>query len=75
MHGVCVDGRQADRSEVVREVVGGVELAVLGAVSAALLVRGAPGEETGYVCMYSSVSELSVFNHARCSVYPLVPTV
>ena len=46
MHGVRVDGRQADRGEVVREVVGRVELAVLGTVSAALLVLGAPGEET-----------------------------
>ena len=46
VHGVRVDGHLADRGEVVREVVGGVELAVLGAVSAALLVRGAPGEET-----------------------------
>ena len=46
MRGVRVDGRQADRSEVVREVVRGVVRAVLRAVAAALLVFGAPAKET-----------------------------
>ena len=44
VHGVSVDRRHADRCEVVREVSSRVELAVLGAVAAAFLVRGAPGE-------------------------------
>ena len=38
VHGVRVDRRHADRREVVREVAPRVELAVLGAVAAALLV-------------------------------------
>ena len=46
MRGVRVDRRHADRREVVREVAPRVELAVLGAVAAALLVGGAPGEVT-----------------------------
>ena len=46
MHCVCVHGRHADRGKVVREVVVRVELAVLGAITPALLVRGAPGKET-----------------------------
>ena len=44
VHSVGVDRRHADRCEVVREVSSRVELAVLGAVAAAFLVRGAPGE-------------------------------
>ena len=47
VHGVRVDRRHADRREVVREVAPRVELAVLGAVAAAFLVGGAPGEEAG----------------------------
>ena len=43
---VRVDRRHADRREVVREVAPRVELAVLGAVAAAFLVGGAPGEVT-----------------------------
>ena len=39
VHGVRVDRRHADRREVVREVAPRVELAVLGAVPAPLLVR------------------------------------
>ena len=46
VRGVRVDRRHADRREVVREVAPRVELAVLGAVAAALLVGGAPGEVT-----------------------------
>ena len=46
VHGVRVDGRQADRGDVVGEVVRRVQLAVLGAVPAPLLVHDAPGEET-----------------------------
>ena len=42
VRGVRVDRRHADRREVVREVAPRVELAVLGAVAAALLVGGAP---------------------------------
>ena len=44
--GVRVHGRHANRGEVVGEVVLGVELGVLGAVAAPLLVLGAPGHET-----------------------------
>ena len=44
VHSVGVDRCHADRCEVVREVSSRVELAVLGAVAAAFLVRGAPGE-------------------------------
>ena len=44
VHSVGVDRRHADRCEVVREVSSRVELAVFGAVAAAFLVRGAPGE-------------------------------
>ena len=46
VHGVRVDRRHADRREVVREVAPRVELAVLGAIAAAFLVGGAPGEVT-----------------------------
>ena len=44
VRGVRVDRCHADRREVVREVAPRVELAVLGAVAAAFLVGGAPGE-------------------------------
>ena len=44
VRGVRVDRHHADRREVVREVAPRVELAVLGAVATAFLVRGAPGE-------------------------------
>ena len=44
VHSVGVDRCHAGRCEVVREVSSRVELAVLGAVAAAFLVRGAPGE-------------------------------
>ena len=46
VRGVRVDRRHADRREVVREVASRVELAVLGAIAAAFLVGGAPGEVT-----------------------------
>ena len=46
VRGVRVDRRHADRREVVREVAPRVELAVLGAIAAAFLVGGAPGEVT-----------------------------
>ena len=43
---VPVDGRRRDAGEVVREeAAGSVVVAVGGAVAAALLVRGAAGEE------------------------------
>ena len=44
VRGVRVDRRHADRREVVREVAPRVELAVLGAVAAAFLVAGTPGD-------------------------------
>ena len=43
---VRVDGGRDNAGEVVGEVVLGVELRVLGAVAAPLLVLGAPGRET-----------------------------
>ena len=59
VHGVRVDRRHADRREVVREVAPRVELAVLGAVAAALLV--------GFNC---TSDQMRVF---RLNFLPAVP--
>ena len=81
VRGVRVDRRHADRREVVREVAPRVELAVLGAVAAALLVGGAPGEVTeeagpagGYApeALYQEQRDLVVLVAQRVVVVALV---
>ena len=81
VRGVRVDRRPADRREVVREVAPRVELAVLGAVAAALLVGGAPGEVTeeagpagGYApeALYQEQLDLVVLVAQRVVVVALV---
>ena len=68
VRGVRVDRRHADRREVVREVAPRVELAVLGAIAAAFLVGGAPGEVTEEAGPAGGYAPEALYRGAR-SVY------
>ena len=69
VRGVRVDRRHADRREVVREVAPRVELAVLGAVAAAFLVGGAPGE-VRVISKYSRAARWSAASRRALVVVP-----